>query len=159
MIHELATAIAHSALSGQLQERVWIVPAFQSLHIVAIAILFFSAVAVSTETVRGRTIAAPPPWIAGALGWTWVALVVLLVSGSVLIATEPVRSLMNVFFRAKIVLVIAAASATILLQRRLAGSGFSGTGSRRALALLPIGLWVAIIFCGRFIAYFGDLTG
>lgn len=158
MMQQLATFIAHSTLSAQLQEHVWIVPAFQSLHIVAIAFLFFSAIAVSAETARGRTVPASAPWIAGAFGWTWVALAVLLLSGSVLIGAEPVRSLMNVFFRVKMVLVIAAAAATILLQHRLLGHVSPFSAPRRAVAIVPVALWLAIIFCGRLIAYFGDLT-
>ncbi len=158
MMRALASAIAHSTLSAELQERTWIVPAVQSVHIVAIAFLFFSAVAVSAETARRRPAPAGAPWIAGAFGWTWAALAVLLLSGSVLIGAEPARSLMNVFFRTKMVLVIAAAAATVLLQHRLAGSGFASLAARRATALLPIGLWLLIIFCGRFIAYFGNLA-
>jgi hypothetical protein len=157
-MHEWATAISHSALSGQLQEHVWIVPAFQSLHIVALAILFFSAVSVGTAAVRGQTASGSAPWVSGTFGWTWVALIVLLLSGSILIGAEPVRSLMNLFFRVKLVLVIAAAAVTLLLQRRLAAGHLAAGIGGKALALVPVLLWVATIFCGRLIAYFGDLT-
>lgn len=155
---QFASTIGHSALSVQLQEHVWIVPAFQSLHLIAIAFLFFSTLSVGAATLRGTVTQPALPWIAGAFGWTWGALAVLLVSGLVLIGAEPVRELMNLVFRIKILLVLGAAAVTILLQRRWVAGRGTGTVPGRALAAAGMGLWLAIIFCGRLIAYFGDLT-
>jgi hypothetical protein len=159
MLQQLSTALGESQASLQIQSHHWVVPAVQSVHILAIAILAFTAFSTGFATARGRIALAPP---AGeqAFGWLWAALLALLLSGAVLIVGEPNRTLMNLFFRVKMVLLVAAVTLTMLLQRRLSreGSAIGGTGARLTLGALPIVLWLGIIFCGRLIAYFGALT-
>lgn len=160
MLRSVSKDIAQSWISAQIQDHVWVVPAFQSVHILAIAALIFASFSANLAILRGEGTARSTVWLAGSYRWTWTALAILLISGAILITGEPTRSLMNIYFRVKVVLVLAAAGLTLILQRSLTGTR-SGLLSHRtliALAGLSILLWVAIIFCGRFIAYFGDLA-
>ena len=160
MIRTLSADIAHSWISGQIQDHVWVVPAFQSIHILAIAALIFAAFSADLAILKRPAAASEIPWLAGSYRWTWVALAVLLISGAILIIGEPTRSLMNLYFRIKVALVLLAAALTLILQWSLTGKG-RGAFSRAvltALAGLSIAVWIAILFCGRFIAYFGDLA-
>jgi len=160
MIRSLSTDIAHSWVSAQIQDHVWVVPAFQSIHILAISALIFASFSADFAILRRPAVAGNIPWLAGSYRWTWVALLVLLVSGAVLITGEPMRSLMNFYFRLKVVLVLVAAVLTLILQWSLTGRGRAALSrpALTALAGLSIATWVAILFCGRFIAYFGDLA-
>lgn len=160
MVRALSADIAHSQVSALIQDHTWVVPAFQSVHILAIAALVFASFSANLVVLRSPASVHATPWLAGSYRWTWTALAVLLLSGAVLITGEPTRSLMNVFFRLKVVLVILAAGLTLVLQRSLAHreSNSLSHGSLVALAGLSILAWTAIMFCGRFIAYFGNLA-
>lgn len=160
MVRGLSAGIAHSQVSALIQDHTWVVPAFQSIHILAIAALVFASFSANLVVLRSPASVHATPWLAGSYRWTWTALAVLLVSGAVLITGEPTRSLMNLFFRAKVVLVILAAALTLVIQRTLADRARSALphGALVALAGLSILAWTAIIVCGRFIAYFGNLA-
>lgn len=160
MLRGLSADIAHSWVSAQIQDHTWVVPAVQSVHILAIAALVFASFSANLTILRSPASVHATPWLAGSYRWTWTALAVLLVSGIVLITGEPTRSIMNVYFRVKVALVIAAAVLTLVLQRSLTdreGSTLSH-GALVALAGVSILAWTAILFCGRFIAYFGNLA-
>jgi len=161
MLRGLSADIAHTWLSGEIQSHLWVVPAFQSVHILAIAALIFASFSANLAVLRSPHGARTMPWLAGSYRWTWTALAILLVSGVILITGEPKRSLMNFFFRLKVLLVIAAAVLTLILQRSLAGPmrGRLPHAALVVLAGISIAAWVGILFCGRFIAYFGDLSG
>lgn len=161
MLRNLSMNIAQSWISTQVQDHVWVVPTFQSIHILAIAALVFASFSVDVAILRSPAGARAIPWLGSSYRWTWTALAVLLVSGAILITGEPARSLMNLFFRIKVVLVLVGAALTLVLQRSLTGEGRSSLSNSAlvALAALSIPVWVAILFCGRFIAYFGDLAG
>lgn len=161
MLRNLSAAISQSWISLLIQDHVWVVPAVQSIHILAIASLIFASFSANFTILRGAGAARDTLWLAGSYRWTWASLAVLLVSGTILLVGEPTRSIMNVFFRVKVVLVIVSALLTLVVQRALSGSG-TGTGTGRlalvSLAGISVLLWVAIMFCGRFIAYFGEIA-
>jgi uncharacterized membrane protein len=160
MLRTLSADIAHSWISAQIQNHVWVVPAVQSIHILAIAALIFAAFSADYAILRRPSAAGAIPWLAGSYRWTWTALLVLLVSGSILITGEPKRSLMNLYFWIKMGSVIVAGILTLILQRSLVGRGQTALprAALVALAVFSVLLWVLILFCGRFIAYFGDFS-
>jgi hypothetical protein len=160
MIRTLSSDIAHSWISAEIQTHVWIVPAVQSIHILALAALVFASFSASFSTIRRPSTVGSIAWLPNSYRWTWMALLVLLISGTILLTGEPTRSLMNVYFRIKVVLVVLASLLTLVLQRALTGTG-RDTLPRPALvglAAASVATWIAILFCGRFIAYFGDLA-
>lgn len=160
MFRTLSATISQSSISTQIQDHVWVVPAVQSIHILAIATLVYASFSANLALLRSAGTAHDRPWLAGSYRWTWASLAVLLVSGAILLTGEPTRSIMNAFFRIKIVLVVACAVLTALLQRAVTAPDRSGLPRPALVALAGVSvmLWVAILFCGRFIAYFGDLT-
>jgi hypothetical protein len=92
------------------------------------------------------------------LPWVWVALCVLLLSGSTLIVGEPNRDLLNWTFWTKMSLLVTAIILTIVLEQPvLHNAQYWDTGFKlslsRALAVLAISCWIGIVLCGRWIAY------
>jgi hypothetical protein len=77
-----------------------------------------------------------------------------------MIIGEPARSLKNPAFQLKMTLLVAALVVTGLIQffqRRDAGFGDLGRGPRAVavtVAVVSLALWTAIIFAGRWIAYY-----
>ena len=88
------------------------------------------------------------------LPWMWRALAVLLVTGLLMIIAEPDRTLSNVPFWIKMALVVTAVLISVVLRRPLLQPlSEASKGPARSLAWILLALWVAVIFCGRFIAY------
>ena len=148
-----------TSLSTAIRETTWIIPAVQSIHIMAIAIIVGSALV--TELRLAGVLAteqAPSSVVRRYLPWMLWALAVLLTSGTVLVVAEPNRTLGNTVFWTKMALVLCAFLVMLLLRRPLLDAGFADTGRGRLSALKPIAwmmmlVWIAVIFCGRFIAY------
>ena len=152
--------LATTPLSMTFQTVAWIIPAVQSVHIIAIAIVMSSVVMVDlrllglmghTQSISGLTRRFIP--------WVWWALVVLLLSGLVLIIAEPRRDLLNPVFQVKMLLLIAAIAVTAVFQetvRRNMEFWDLSPGRQKGAwvtAVVSLLIWTAIIGCGRWIAY------
>ena len=143
-----------------LHESIWVYPIVESIHVLTLAVflgltlmLDLRLLGAIMPTVRvSHLIRRLMPWVIGGL-------VVMLASGALLFYAAPVRTYHNVFFRLKLLfLVTAGVNAALFhvaasrtqtqwdldarppLRARLAGG-------------LSLALWVAIVLCGRMIAY------
>jgi len=143
-------------LHRTMQTVEWLVPTVQILHILAIAAVFSSSLVLALRTAHVSGIDwSPARWAQRLNAWVGVGLVVLLLSGSLLIVGEPGRSLLNAVFQTKMALLLAAIAVFLLLGWRLRrlDPPDRATPAEQALAGLLVLLWVAIIACGRWIAY------
>ncbi|MGZ6134374.1 MAG: DUF6644 family protein [Myxococcaceae bacterium] len=152
--------LERTPLSHQLQTIEWVVPAIQTLHLLAIAALMgatgvlnlrllgLAAADASLERVTRRFLPVVK-----------VALAVLLTTGLVMIAAEPARSLLNTAFQWKMGLLATALLLTGVTMRALRRHPEDWQVSRRRRrlaglsAVVSSGLWVAILCAGRWIAY------
>ncbi|HEY4214662.1 MAG TPA: DUF6644 family protein [Steroidobacteraceae bacterium] len=152
----------------QVHEK-WVIPSIQTIHIAGIGVVL-GCVLMLTLRVLGvagtdRTLLQVQqrfgPWLTGAL-------LVLLATGLALIVGEPERELLAFSFWLKMVLVAIGASLSWWFQRSVRRdpqrweSVLLPQGQVRALMLVAVLVWVAIIFLGRFIAYdhiWGTLSG
>jgi len=138
----------------------WVAPIVQTTHILAIGATVASVLMVSLRiwSVAGtsRTLEQTA---ARYLPWLWIALVVLLVTGLILIVGEPPRELINPFFWSKMALVVVGAGLSLAFQQAVrshAGEwelSASGTLAMRTGAAAIVVLWCLIIIFGRWIAY------
>ena len=135
-----------------MAEVTWVIPAIQSVHIMAIAVVVGSALMVDLRLLgafgEGESVAA---FTRRFLPWLWWALLALLLTGVLMIVAEPRRSLQNTTFLVKMGLVLAAVAVTALTRLPLSKA------HRRPIAVVSMCLWVAIIFCGRWISYTQDM--
>lgn len=142
-------------LSTAIRDILWVIPTVQSIHIIAITVLFGSALAsnlrlagvlASDEPLRG-VVRRYYPWMRNAL-------IVLLFTGLIMIIAEPDRVLVNTTFWLKMALVVTAFTLTLLLRRPLLRAADTPAPRPiKALAWVSIGLWCVVIICGRWIAY------
>ena len=150
--------LATTSLSNTIQNVSWIIPTIQTIHIVCVAIVISATFLVDLRILglfsRSQTLASLSERF---LSWVWWALIVLLVTGSLLITGEPGRSITNPAFFAKMIMLVIVASLTWLLQRPLATDAGYWDGNRaiaaRGIAILSLLLWSCIVFAGRWIAY------
>jgi len=155
-----ANALALTPFSIWIQTTLWVVPWMQIVHIVAIALLLSSVFMIDMRilnlTGRNQTMTETARRF---IPWVWIAFVVLLVSGGILVIGEPVRSLLNFFFWTKMGLLAVALISTGFFQVTLRSHPAIWEASHgrrtlvRVLAVAALLVWLAIIFAGRFIAY------
>jgi uncharacterized membrane protein SirB2 len=138
----------------------WVVPSLQVVHILAIAMLFASAVMINMRIVmlagRSRTMAQT---VQRYLPWIWWGLLVLLITGVGLTFSDPIRELTNPFFWSKMILVVVAVLVNLGFQTSVSrhpAQWESTHGQRIAVRIGAAGgivLWCAIMALGRWIAY------
>jgi hypothetical protein len=160
MLRPFADWLAATALSQQFQNHLWVVPTSQAIHILCICVVFTSALMINLRLLgvgaSGRSISQ----LTGSLlPWMWAGLVILLLTGTVQIIAEPVRQFVTPAFWAKMTMILIVATMTAVFARKVRADAarWDASGTRPAGArVFAIGssiLWIAIIVCGRFIAY------
>jgi hypothetical protein len=151
--------LAATPLSVAIGSASWVTPIVQSIHILAVATVVASALMMDMKILGVIGGGEPADTFARRyLGWIWVALIVLLLTGALLITGEPKRSLENVIFVLKMALLLIVASLTALFHWPLRASGVFETSAParrigKVVAALSLVLWASIVFCGRWIAY------
>lgn len=160
MFRSLAEQIGSSPASLRLQEVLWVVPATQSVHLVALSVLFASVLMISFRLLgfgsEGRSISQLTHTL---LPWIWRALLVLLLTGALQVFIEPLRQLITPIFWYKMLLVALLALLTFWFSRTLLAnaSEWDTRTTRPAVAKLfavaSIIGWSTVIVFGRFIAY------
>ena len=156
---EFANWIAETGLSRLIRSELWLIPALQSIHILAIAAVVSSALFINLRLLgkadRGHELAATARRF---LPWIWVALGVLAVTGLLLIIGEPKRELTSAPFWIKMALIVVGALATAWFQStlhsgRIAWETPASRGAVRLYAFGTLAVWVGVISAGRLIAY------
>ena len=160
MIQQFSDWLAATSVSQLFAGLGWFVPTVQTLHILSIAVVVTTLGMLDFRLLRLTRSGPPLEKLAGNfIPWTWRALGVLLVSGILLIITEPNRELMNDAFRLKMLLVVALVVLTLVFQTattREPGYWSASPARRRlggVLGVTSLVLCVGIVVAGRFIAY------
>ena len=152
--------IEQTPLSQTMQTTAWIVPAVQTVHILAVAAVMSSILMLDLRLLgivgRDQPLARVSARFRPVIWWT---LPILLATGMLMIIGEPVRSLENWIFQLKMMLLVAAIIVTLSYQAPLnkdAAFWDASRGRRGALkiiAILSLLLWTGIVCAGRWIAY------
>lgn len=147
-------------LSTQFKMTAWVVPAFQSVHILAIGVVVAVAAVLSLRllglSARHVSIASLTERL---LPPTWWALAVLLLSGAVLIIAEPTRALTNRFFFTKMICLLLLVPLARSFHRAVQAQPqrwnevSAVSPVMRPVVVVAMLLVTVIIFCGRWIAY------
>lgn len=156
----LIDGLAGSRASMALQDVLWIVPAVQTVHLVAVAVVLSSMLMVGLRVLGLAGLYQSVEQTADRyLSWVWPSLVVLALTGAVLILAEPGRTLPNPSFWVKMGLLAIVLLAAIALR---AATRFDARfwdaprwrrGGMRALVAFNFALWCGVAVAGRWIAY------
>jgi hypothetical protein len=144
-------------LGQSISDSIWLFPAIEGVHIVALALLFGAILVLNLRLMgvmmRDRSL----PQLSRELEtWTLASLIVILVSGAMLFASEAVKSFYSSPFRLKIVLLIAAILFHYTISRRLMRKEDSELPPAlgKVAASIAIVLWMGVGFAGRAIGFF-----
>ena len=134
-----------------LKSHVWAYPALEVVHIVGIALLLGNLVLLELR-VFGRGAALPVKDLARlSLSVALCGFGLVAASGLLMFATQPAELLSNRVFTLKmLLLMLAGCNAAWFLGR---GSLARLDGLARAQMLASTVVWLAVVVCGRWIAY------
>ena len=134
-----------------LQSHEWAYPALEALHVLGIALLLGNLVALEMR-VFGRAAAIPvQPFARLSLTIALLGFALAACTGLLMFSTRPGELLANRYFLSKMALLAAAGCNALFFHLR--GSLRRLDSLARAQMLLSTGIWVAVVFCGRWIAY------
>ena len=129
----------------------WAYPALEVVHIVGVALLLGNLVALELR-VWGLASELPlSPLARLSLGLSLAGFCLLALSGLAMFAAAPAELLANRTFVVKLGLVLLAGLNAAAFHAR--GGLVLADRTARAQTVISLGLWLAVIICGRWIAY------
>jgi hypothetical protein len=160
MMRAFTSWVNATPLSESFKATSWLVPAAQAVHILAVGIVL-SAVVMLTMRASGRGGRGVGVTLINTrfLPWIWWSILVLFATGIVQMIAEPGRALPNPYFQAKMAFLAIVAAALLTYQRSVRRDPDTWDGRTvfparvRAMFAFILVLTLAIIFCGRWIAY------
>lgn len=152
-------AVEASGVARWMREALWAYPAVEAVHIVALGTLFGSILIVDLRLLGLSRDVSASRLARHALPWTVGAFLVAMVTGLLMFTAHAEDFLTNGVFLLKMGLILAAGVNAGLLHtgafRTVAQwdtAAVPPTGVRIA-AGLSIAIWIAVITCGRLLAY------
>src|SRR5260370_25889505 len=130
MFRSFADWLSNTPLSKTLQDQSWVVPTSQSIHILAVSVVFGSACMINLRLLgvgsSGRNVSQLSNTL---VPWMWRGLVVLLFTGLIQTITEPVRQFVTPMFWAKMVMISVVTAMTGLYARAVRRNTSACAGS------------------------------
>lgn len=151
--------VASTALSELMRSNLWLYPIAEIVHIVGIAVLV-GGVALFDLRVLGFGRALPVDQLARhLLPWSVASLGLVVPAGLLLFSADPAALISNRVFLLKLTLISVAGLNALLFHLgvfRSVAEWNTGRGApplARMHAVASLVLWIAVISCGRLLAY------
>jgi hypothetical protein len=135
----------------------WVFPAAETVHIVALAVLFGAIVFVDLQLlglVRRDTSASHLE--KELRPWTFSSLIVILLTGALLFSSEAMKLYINVPFQLKIATLFLAIAFNYTIHRKVLATESVRLAPvwGKLTAVVSIALWLSVGFAGRAIGFF-----
>lgn len=150
--------IENSGIGRAVRESLWAFAVIESIHLIALVMLGGAVLLVDMRLLNLGLRQRPVAELArDAQRFFSAGLVLLILSGSALFASEAVKCYYSVPFRIKIITIVVATIFTYGVRNRvaLAEEGRVGGASKALVAVLSIGMWFTVAAAGRWIGFSG----
>jgi len=139
--------------TNPLNSNEWAFPMLEIIHIASFAVTVGTIAIVDLRMLgAGIRRLTPSQLVKSTDLWTQLGLLAAVMSGIVLVTTDPLNYLRNPAFRFKLACLAAAIVYNYTLHRHVANSGTSGPRSKLTAAI-SILLWLSVVFGGIFYAF------
>lgn len=148
--------IQANPVSQALNSAEWIFPTAECFHLVGFGIAVGTIAMVDLSLLGlGLGRKATSQVLRDVEHWTLIALVVVVLAGSVLFLTDPFHYLENHSFRFKMTCLLLAIVFNYTIHRKVAlSANFSGA-AKFAVGIVSLVLWACVVVGGLFIAFLG----
>ena len=152
--------LADTPFSTGIRESTYIYPIIESVHVLSLSI-FVGLLLLWDLRLIGitlRRVAVSEVW-SRLIPWITLGAVLMVISGLLLFASDPVRFFGNIFFRVKaaglFLALLNAIAFHLGIERKLVDWDTAAITPRAAkfAGAISIGLWAVIVVTGRFVAY------
>lgn len=160
MIHSFLEWLGNTRWSVALLESYYVWPLVESTHVLTLALFVGTVVMMDLRLVglafRGVPVSA---FTGRLLPWTRVGFAVMVVTGLLLFYSSPLRYYHNLFFRVKVLLLVAAGLNVWFFHSRIHrsvaswGGAFRSPRAARVAGLISVIAWTGVVFSGRLVAY------
>lgn len=160
MIDAILKSIEASALATKIRDSLFLFPLIESIHVFGLALVFGTIVVVDLRLLGIASTRRPFSRVASdVLKWTWTAFALTALTGALMFTTNARVYYHNVFFRAKMLLLLLTAI-NMLVFELTAGRQIhrweksrSGPPIGKVVAALSLAMWIGIICMGRIIGF------
>lgn len=153
-------AIEHSAFAGAIRDSIAAFLIIQSLHLLAMALVFGTIVIIDLRLLGLASVTRPfDRMSADIMKWTWVGFGLSAISGALQFITNAQVYVDNTAFRIKVGLLLLAGLNVLLFQLTAWRTVGEWTRSRRApglgraVAVISLLIWLGVIVAGRMIGF------
>ena len=160
LIHDFALWVDTHAWSTALHESYYMYNWIESTHVLALMLSLGMLFLIDLRMLGLALPDVPASTLARRLNVPMlIGFGVMIATGLLLFYAIPVRTSQSLWFRIKLVLLLAAAVNAWLFHRRMRAASADWDGTPRAPRSLQVGaglsllLWAFIVICGRLIAY------
>jgi hypothetical protein len=141
------------AFENPLNENALVFPILECVHILGFAVAVGTIALVDFRLLGFGLLRQNVAELAKALApWTLFGLVTALLSGPMLLSSDPDMYYLNLSFQVKMVLLLVAIVFHYTVRRKLLRGELSPTLSK-PVACVSLALWTSLIFAGIFIAF------
>jgi hypothetical protein len=160
MIDSFLQWLQHTPVAVAIAKSSWLFPTIETAHVLALTLVVGSIAMIDLRLVgaaqRHRSVIELTEEV---LPWTWICFTVSVLTGSLMFASNAVKYFVNVPFRIKMILLLAAGVNMMLFH--LATYRSAGVWHREATIPAPgriaggvsLALWVGIVGFGRWIGF------
>jgi Family of unknown function (DUF6644) len=152
--------LQRTSLAVQIRDSLFAFPLIESAHVIGLTLVFGTIAIVDLRLLGvASTHRSFQRLASDTLKWTWAAFALTALTGTLMFMTNATVYFHNVYFRAKIVLLVLAAINVIVfevtdgrtIQRWDKAPSAPPLG--RAIATVSLVVWVAVIVAGRMIGF------
>ena len=158
--NEVVSGIESSGVGEWMRSSLKAMPVVESLHVLAIAIVFGTILLVDLRLLGVRDVDRPVRRMTGELlAYTWVAFGVAVVTGAMMFAANASTYIDNTAFLVKMLVIVVAGLNMAYFQVVTFKSvdawntGVTPPLAARVAGGLSIALWTTVIFLGRWIGF------
>ncbi|WP_434674352.1 DUF6644 family protein [Pseudomonas sp. R1-15] len=151
--------LADSSLALAMRDELWLYPLVEVLHIIGFSVLVGAVVMFDLRVLGLSKAIAVTALARHLLTWAVGALLLIVPAGLMMFSAHPQDFAGNNVFILKLSLIAAAGINALLFHVGTHRSveqwntGQKAPGLARVQALVSIALWIAVILCGRLLAY------
>lgn len=150
MIDQFLKWLASTALAANIRESLLLFPLLESAHVFSLALVVGTILVVDLRLLGLASAQRPFERVASdTFKWTWGAFALTAATGLLMFTTNAPVYYHNFYFRAKMMLLLAAGVNMLIFE--LSRRSVERIG--KAVAIASLTLWLAVIFMGRMIGF------